>query len=154
MGDSERHRIEEEVRQEIEGKAVYAQVVEDSPQRRRRFLIIGGVLVAAIIGGILGGVLSSHQDDKPASTTTLASAPSPTAPPASAEPTLPEECRPGPEVNCTIRRGTDVAVACEEYEFPEVELCWEMPTAVTLLYNGGGCDQTENQFELNILCRD
>jgi hypothetical protein len=55
--------------------------------------------------------------------------------------------------NCTIANGTSAGEACDNSPF-FIEPCLARPTAATMLYNGGTCDQSDNRQLLKFTCED
>ena len=66
-----------------------------------------------------------------------------------------------PPPTCTIELSSDCTIAGGESDGQDCEtptvgitLCLERPTGVTMLFNGGGCEQSDNTQELQFSCAD
>ena len=69
----------------------------------------------------------------------------------SAAPT--KQCVLNLDVECTLGSGPFEGEDCETPNF-EVQACQSIPTAATMLYNGGNCKQSDNGQSLEFTCED
>jgi len=81
--------------------------------------------------------------------------PAPVSGPVTSVPTA-EECEIEVEFACTISDTTGSANAGRSCDSPDlgIQPCKERPTAATMLFNGGGCEQSDNRQFLKFTCTD
>ena len=80
----------------------------------------------------------------------------PPTPPGSPPPTppgSPPPCTIELSTECTIKGGENDGQACDALA-PPVTICLQRPYAATMLFNGGGCEQSDNTQNLKFTCED
>lgn len=131
-------------------------VVQNNKSWRRSWVLAAAVavvvFVAVVVAGVCGdGSCGSGGPGPSDSGGEVSFSSKEGLPPAS------DQCSLDFNVVCTVPGTSTVPdQPCEQFTLPTIDLqtCMFRPSAATMLYNGGGCGQSDNMDELNFSCRD